>query len=119
MRLYCLRHRDRLNSALCALLTGIAIGLVLIIAFKLLNAYIDYRVDKRVAAQMDVERASLAEELTEATYLRGANRELLCVLSGKCQMQINDGGSYIMPAKLSCKDGFVNVSWNIVRKDGV
>ena len=119
MKLYCLRHRDRINAALYAVLAGIALGLMLIIAYELIDSYIDHQVDKRVAAQMDVERAALAEELTEAAYLRGANRELLCVLSGTCQMQIDAGGSYIMPAELSCKDGFVKVGWNIERKDGV
>ena len=120
MRLYCLRHRDRINAALKAIGIAILATLILVGMLSSMFNYIDMLADDKAKTIIHKEKAALADELTEAAYLRNANRELLAVLSGQAQMQIDEGGSYIMPAVVSCnRSGFVEVDWSIYRKGGV
>jgi len=117
MRLYCLRHRDRINAVIKALGIALIATLILVGMLSSVFSYIDMLAEDKARTIINKERAALADELREATYLRGANRELIAVLSGHAQMQVDEGGAYVMPAALSCKDGFVKVDWSIERKD--
>ena len=119
MRLYCLRHRDRINAALKVIGIAIIATLILVGMLSSVFSYIIMLADDKARTIINKERAALADELREATYLRGANRELIAVLSGQAQMQIDEGGNYIMPAVVTCKGGFVEVDWSIERKGGV
>ena len=117
MRLYALRHRDRINTMLKAIGIAILATLILVGMLSSVFSYIDMLAEDKARTIINKERAALADELREATYLRGANRELLAVLNGNAQMQVDEGGAYVMPAALSCKGGFVKVDWSIERKD--
>ena len=98
---------------------GITILATLILVGMLSSvfSYIDMLAEDKVRVIINKERAALADELQEAVYLRGANLELLAVLSGHAQMLVDEGGNYIMPAVVTCKGGFVKVDWSIERKD--
>ena len=117
MRLYCLRHRDRIYAILKAIGIATLATLILVGMLSSVFSYIDMLAEDKARVIINKERAALADELREATYLRGANLELLAVLSGHAQMQVDEGGSYIMPAVVTCKGGFVEVDWSIERKD--
>ena len=116
MRLYCLRHRDRIYAALKALGIALIAALVVVGMLSSVFSYIDMLAEDKARTIINKERAALSDELTEAAYLRGANRELIAVLSGQAQMFV-EGRDYIMPAEITCKDGFVKVDWSIERKD--
>ena len=118
MRLYCLRYRDRIYAALKVIGIAIIATLVVVGMFTSVFSYIDMLAEDKARVIINKERAALADELQEAVYLRGANLELLAVLSGHAQMQVDDGGAYVMPGMVTCTpQGFVEVDWNIYRKD--
>ena len=118
MRLHALRHRNRINTVLKALGVAILAALVVVGMLSSVFSYIDMLAEDKARTIIDRERAALVDELREATYLRGANLELLAVLNGNAQMQVDDGGAYVMPGMVTCTpQGFVEVDWNIYRKD--